>query len=140
MKKGTLIRGLICVIGICSLFGLQVHAESEVTVRIYADDDFVASGSVRTLGSQEADRYASMSGQVYAHSKKNATFGIYFLKSNGDWVLSGTGHTCKPGDSFGKQARHGSGNYAYLRIVAGNDMNGWGNKGAIGIGTITGQD
>ena len=139
MKKGTIFRGLVCVIGLCSLFGLQVHAQSEATVRIYADDDFVVSSSVQTLGVNENSRGAKMKGEVYSFSKKNASFGVYFLTQEGIWKFAAPSKPCNIGESFGYIDRLGPGNYAYLKIVAGNDMNGYLNKGAIGNGTIQGQ-
>lgn len=139
MKKGTIFRGLVCMIGLCSLFGLQVHAQSEATVRIYADDNFVASSSVQTIGENDASRGVYFKGEVYSFSKKNASFGVYFLNSKGEWVFVGPQYTCRPGDSFGYVERLGPGRYAYLKIAAGNDMNAYLNKDAVGIGTIRGQ-
>lgn len=139
MKKGTVLRGMVLVIGICTLFGMKVHAQTEATVRIYADDDFVVSSSVPTIGVNEASRGAKMKGEIYKHSKNSATFGIFFLKSDGEWVFAAPAQSCKKGESFGYMDRLGPGNYAYLKIVAGNDMNGYLNKGAIGNGTILGQ-
>ena len=139
MKKGTKFRGLVCVIGLCSLFGLQVHAQSEATVRIYADDNFVASSSVQTIGENDASRGVYFKGEVYSFSKKNACFGVYFLNSKGEWVFAAPSKPCNIGESFGYIDRLGPGNYAFLKIVAGNDMNGYLNKGAIGNGTIQGQ-
>lgn len=139
MKKGTVLRGMVLVIGICTLFGMKVHAQTEATVRIYADDDFVVSSSVPTIGVNEASRGVYFKGEVYLHSKKNASFGTYFLNEKGNWVFAGTKYTCKPNESFGYMSSLGKGNYAYLKIVAGNDMNGYLNKGAIGNGTIQGQ-
>lgn len=139
MKKGTIFRGLVCVIGLCSLFGLQVHAQSEATVRIYADDDFVASSSVQTIGENNASRGVYFKGEVYSFSKKNASFGVYFLTQEGIWKFAAPSKSCNIGESFGFIPKMGPGNYAYLKIVAGNDMNGYLNKGAIGNGTIQGQ-
>lgn len=139
MRRGTILRGLVFVIAICSLFGLQVHAQTEATVRIYVDDDFVVSSSVPTYGDNEADRYVYIKGEVYSFSKKNASFGVYFLNSKGNWDFAAPSKSCNIGDSFGYFPKSGLGNYAYLKIVAGNDMNGYLNKGAIGNGTIQGQ-
>lgn len=139
MKKGTVLRGMVFVIGICTLFGMKVHAQTEATVRIYGDDNFVASSSVPTIGDNGASRGVYFKGEVYSHSKKNASFGVYFLNEKGNWVLAGPIYTCKPGESFGYISRLGKGNYAYLKIAAGNDMNAYLNKGAIGNGTIQGQ-
>lgn len=139
LKKGTVLRGLVFVIAICSLFGLQVHAQTEATVRIYADDNFVTSSSVPTIGDSGASRGVYFKGEVYSNSKVNASFGVYFLNNKGNSVFAGPMYTCKPGEAFGYMDRLGDGNYAYLKIVAGNDMNGYLNKGAIGNGTIQGQ-
>lgn len=140
MKVKQLVRGFIVAVGICSIFAIQVHAASS-TAYLYENDNFVNTATVRTVGPADSDRYVTFNGEVYSNSKKPASFGVYFLNSKGNWQLSY--NLCKlnqqPGDSFGSTSSYGDGNFAYLRIVAGSDMNGWLNKNAIAKGTVNGQ-
>lgn len=135
MKLKKIIRGMILVVGVCSIFAIEANAASS-TAYLYADDNFVNTGSIQTVGTGTS-RSILFNGQVYSNSGKKATFGVYFLNSKGNWAFSGPSYTCSIGDAFGNMERLVQGNYAYLRIVAGNDMVGLWNKNAIARGTIT---
>lgn len=136
MKLKKIIRRVALVVGVCSIFAMEANAASS-TAYLNADDNFVNTGSIQTVGTNGASRSILFNGEVYSNSNKKATFGVYFFNSNGKWVFSASSYTCSIGDSFGNTERLGEGNYAYLKIVAGNDMFGLWNKDAIARGTIT---
>lgn len=136
MKRGRIVRSILLVIGVCSLLGIEAQAASS-TAYLNADDNFVNTGSIQTVGTNDASRSILFNGEVYSNSNKKATFGVYFFNSKGNWAFSGPSYTCGIGEEFGNTKRLGEGNYAYLKIVAGNDMFGLWNKNAIARGTIT---
>ncbi len=136
MKK--VIKFIACVAFVGSFFLNGVHA-SYVTAYLYADDSFVNTSTVATVGSSDSARATCYNGETYSTSKKNASFGVYYLTRSGNWEL-GDGYITKaPGESFGNTASYGNGNYAYLKIVAGNDMVGVWNKNAIARGSLSGN-
>ena len=127
---------MILVVGVCSIFAMEANAASS-TAYLNANDNFVNTGSIRLVGENGASKSILFNGEVYSYSEKKATFGVYVLNDKAEWVFCGPSYTCGIGEAFGDMSRWGKGNYAYLKIVAGNDMFGLWNKNAIARGTIT---
>lgn len=139
MRKGRFVRRILLVIGVCSLLGIEAQAASSKAY-LNANDNFVTTGTVQTVGDSGADRYVTYYGQVYGTSKNPASFGVYFLV-NGEWKIGRDGlkENQQPGSSFLSTSAWGKGNFAYLKIAAGRDMFAYLNKNAIAEGTINGQ-
>lgn len=136
MKLKKMLRGIILAVGVCSIFAIEANAASS-TAYLHADDNFVNTGSIQLVGEAGASKAILFNGEVYSYSEKKATFGVYALNSDVEWVFCGPSYTCDIGDAFGDRKVWGNGNYAYLKIVAGNDMFGLWNKNAIARGTVT---
>lgn len=136
MKLKKMLRGIILAVGVCSIFAIEANAASS-TAYLHADDNFVNTGSIQLVGEAGASKAILFNGEVYSYSGKKATFGVYVLNSDVEWVFCGPSYTCDIGEAFGDMRRFGNGNYAYLKIVAGNDMFGLWNKNAIARGTVT---
>lgn len=136
MKLKKMLRRMVLAVGVCSILAIEANAASS-TAYLHADDNFVNTGSIQLTGESGASKAILFNGEVYSYSEKKATFGVYVLTDKAEWKFCGPSYTCAIGDAFGDMKRFGNGNYAYLKIVAGNDMFGLWNKNAIARGTVT---
>ncbi|MBO4998519.1 MAG: hypothetical protein J6D02_11015 [Lachnospira sp.] len=133
MKKLSKKLSLLLLFAVCFSVGIPCLAAGTASVNLTASQNYADSAVVRC----EDGETTKFKGKVLSNSKKNATFVARYQRSAKWFDDTATIQRAVPPNAQTKNITTSEKHrYFILRIVSGNDANGFLNKGTIANGTI----